>query len=88
MHDPPDDTFTLQTMLALRQAVEEIGDEAGRRRPLAAFTAYADAFVAHVPRDDGEAVESCSRAISRSCRSCRPMSGRRSATISRPSSAI
>lgn len=58
MNDPPDDAFTLQTMLDLRQAVEEVDDEAGRGRPLAAFTAYAEAFVAHVPRDDGEAVES------------------------------
>ena len=58
MNDAPDDAFTLRTMLGLRQAAEEADDEADRQRPLAAFTGYAEAFVAHVPRDDGEALES------------------------------
>ena len=56
--DGDEDAFTLGALLAGREAAEQAGDDDEAARRLGAFTAYADAFVAHVPRDDGEAVES------------------------------
>lgn len=57
MREAEDGSFSLQALLDIRGAAEQASDEAERRRHLAAFAAYAEAFVAHVPRREGEVVE-------------------------------